>query len=781
MKYEPQKIEKKWQDIWEKKQIFKSDNDSKKEKYYVLDMFPYPSGAGLHVGHFKGYVATDVIARFKRMNGFNVLYPMGWDAFGLPAENYAIKTGTHPQVITEQNIENIKRQMQNAGLSYDWSREINTTDPDYYKWTQWIFLEFFDKGLAYETEMPINWCPSCKTGLANEEVVNGECERCGTSVEQKNIRQWVLRITNYADRLLKDLDDLDWPEKIKEMQRNWIGKSEGAEIEFEVKDSDQKIKVFTTRPDTLFGCTYMVLAPEHKLVLELKDKIENFKEVEKYLKKTKLKTERQRISETEKTGVELKGIKAVNPINRKEVVVWVSDYVLAHYGTGAIMAVPAHDERDEEFATKFNLEIIQVIGDDGILINSERFNGLKAEEAKEEIIREVGKKEINYKLRDWLFSRQRYWGEPIPIIHCPKCGLVKEENLPLKLPEVDKYEPTGTGESPLANISEWVNVKCPICGEDAKRETNTMPQWAGSCWYYLRYIDNENSKELVSKELEKKYMPVDLYVGGAEHAVLHLLYARFWHKFLFDIGAVSEREPFKKLRNVGLILAEDGTKMSKSKGNTVSSEDVIDEFGVDTLRVYEMFMGPFFDAISWNTKGVNGTSRFLRRVWDFCLSNKDNNLELDKDILIEENILIKKVTSDIEEMKFNTAISAFMEFLNFAEKKKVSKKTIQTFLKLLSPFAPHISEELWQLLGNEHFISIEKWPSYSEELTKKDTMELVIQVNGKVREKIEVSSDLKEEELKEIALRSEKVIKWIQGKEIRKMIFIPPKLISIVI
>ena len=799
MKYEPKNFEKKWQQKWEKDNVFKTDENSAKNKCYILDMFPYPSGAGLHVGHFKGYVATDILSRLRRMQGYNVLHPMGWDAFGLPAENYAIKTGTHPEIITKENIQNIKRQMKDAGLSFDWSREIDTTDPDYFKWTQWIFLKMFEKGLAYESEMPINWCPSCKTGLANEEVVNGECERCSTPVEQKNIRQWVLKITEYADRLLDDLEGLDWPSKVKEMQKNWIGKSEGAEITFKVDGKD--VKVFTTRPDTLFGCTYIVLAPENKLVLEFKDEILNWEEVNDYLNKTKLKTERERISEVkDKTGVGLKGIKAINPINGKEIPVFVADYVLAHYGTGAVMAVPAHDERDFEFAKKFNLEIIEVIagGDisneayagEGVLINSNDFNGLDSSIAKTKILefleeKGFAKKEINYKLRDWIFSRQRYWGEPIPLIHCPKCGIVPVpySELPLKLPSVKSYEPTGTGESPLANIPEWVNVKCPICNEDAKRETNTMPQWAGSCWYYLRFIDPKNEIEIINKKDEEHFMPVDLYVGGAEHAVLHLLYARFWHKFLYDINVVSEKEPFKKLKNVGLILAEDGQKMSKSKGNTVSSEDVINEYGVDTLRVYEMFMGPFFDAIAWNTQGVKGVYRFLNRLWDFGYKCKDNNFESSKDILREENILIKKVSEDLEEMKFNTSVSAFMEFLNFVEKKdnETSRKTIENILKIFYPFAPHMAEELWSILGNQNYIHEEKWPEYNEELTKRDVMELVVQINGKVRDKIEVSSNLSKDELEKIALSSEKVIKWIEGKEIRKIIFIPPKLISIVI
>ena len=798
MKYEPKNFETKWQKKWEEDQVFNTLKNLDKPKCYILDMFPYPSGAGLHVGHFKGYVATDILARLRRMQSYSVIHPMGWDAFGLPAENYAIKTKTHPKDITKENIKNIKRQIKEAGLSYDWSLEIDTTDPDYFKWTQWIFLKMFEKGLAYEANMPINFCPSCKTGLANEEVVNGGCERCGTPVEQRNVRQWVLKITAYADRLLEDLDSLDWPEKIKEMQRNWIGKSSGAEIVFKI--GEEEVKVYTTRADTLFGCTYIVLAPEHQLLEKLKTKISNKEALEDYLNKTKLKTERERISEVKnKTGVELLGIKAINPINQKEVSVFVADYVLAHYGTGAVMAVPAHDERDYDFAKKFNLEMIEVVlgGDiskeaytnEGVLINSDNFNGLKSEEAREKItdfLKEKGlaTRETKYKLRDWVFSRQRYWGEPIPLIHCDKCGIVPVpfDELPLKLPEVESYEPTGTGESPLATIDSWVNVKCPCCHGEAKRETNTMPQWAGSCWYYLRFIDPKNSEEIISKDKEKYFMPVDLYVGGAEHAVLHLLYARFWHKFLYDIGIVSEKEPFKKLRNVGLILAEDGQKMSKSKGNTISSEEIISKYGVDTLRVYEMFMGPFFDAIAFNMKGVNGVSRFLNRLWDLCLFSKDNQ-ESSKEIIREENILIKKVSLDLEEMKFNTAISSFMEFLNFAEKRKeeVSLKTVKNILRLFNPFAPHMTQELWSLIKEEGYLHEEAWPSYDDELTVKEVMELVVQINGKVRDKIEVDSKLSKEELEKIALKSEKVKNWINEKEIKKLIFIPPKLISIVI
>ncbi|MFZ3054793.1 MAG: leucine--tRNA ligase, partial [Minisyncoccales bacterium] len=621
MEYNFKEIEKKWQDYWEKNNSYKTKEDLNSPKFYVLDMFPYPSGEGIHVGHLKGYTATDIISRMKRAQGFNVLHPMGWDAFGLPAENYAIKHGIHPEITTAKNVSNIKRQMKVAGLSYDWERELNTTDPEYYKWTQWIFLKLFENGLAYKKLLPINWCPSCKTGLANEEVVDGKCERCGTETTKKDINQWVLKITDYADKLLEGLDDIEWPEKIKEMQKNWIGRSEGWEIKFPI--SSKEISVFTTRIDTLFGCTYLVIAPEHSLINELQ--IENKEEVLEYINKAKNKSERERISEVkDKTGVELKGVKAINPVNGKEVSVFVADYVLAHYGTGAVMAVPAHDERDFDFAKKYNLEIIEVIDgknkkdgevfvEDGVLFNSGEFNKMTSEEGRKKIgefLKKKGKaeKKVNYKLRDWVFSRQRYWGEPIPIIHCDRCGMVAvpENELPVRLPYVEKYQPTGTGESPLAAIPEFVNVKCPKCGGEAKRETNTMPQWAGSCWYYLRYLDNNNKEEIFDKEKEKRWLPVDLYVGGAEHAVLHLLYARFWHKFMYDIGIVSTKEPFYTLRNVGLIMAPDGQKMSKSKGNVISPDVIIDECGADTLRCYEMFMGPFDQAIGWNPQGVKG-------------------------------------------------------------------------------------------------------------------------------------------------------------------------------
>ncbi|MFA5431371.1 MAG: leucine--tRNA ligase [Candidatus Paceibacterota bacterium] len=796
MEYNHKEIEKKWQSYWENNNSYLTKEDSKNPKFYILDMFPYPSGDGLHVGHPKGYVATDIIARLKRTQGFSVLHPMGWDAFGLPAENYAIKTGIHPEIITQKNVDNIKRQMKMIGLSYDWSREINTTDPEYYKWTQWIFLKLFENGLAYKKLLPINWCPSCKTGLANEEVVDGKCERCGTETTKKNIDQWVLKITAYADKLLEGLDDIDWPDKIKEMQKNWIGRSEGWEVKFLINNS-KEVSVFTTRVDTLFGCTYLVIAPEHPLINELQ--IENKEEVLAYIEKAKNKSERDRISEVkDKSGVGLKGVTAINPVNGKEIPVFMADYVLAHYGTGAVMAVPAHDQRDFDFANKYGLEIIEVIVgknkkegeafvEDGTLINSSDFDNLSSMEGREKIgeyLANQGKaeKKINYKLRDWVFSRQRYWGEPIPIVHCEKCGMVAvpESELPLKLPYVEKYQPTGTGESPLAVISEWVNTKCPKCGGEAKRETNTMPQWAGSCWYYLRFLDNKNSEEIFTKEIEKKWMPVDLYVGGAEHAVLHLLYSRFWHKFMYDIGVVSTKEPFYKLRNIGLILAPDGQKMSKSKGNTISPDVIVDEFGADTLRSYEMFMGPFDQAIQWNEQGVKGVYRFLVKAWDaiiFCKNNQVSSTE----VVAMTHKLNKKVSDDLSKMKFNTPISSFMEFFNYISERKeeFGKNEIERVLKLLSPFTPHLCEELWSIIGNKESILLEKWPEADSNLIKEEKVTVIVQVNGKVRERMEFEINTSKEEVEKIVLENEIVKKWINGKEIKEIFFVENKLINI--
>jgi leucyl-tRNA synthetase len=802
MNYDPRRIESKWQEKWKQDNSDHVGDFSDKTKYYVLDMFPYPSGVGLHVGHFKGYVATDIVSRMKRMQGFDVLHPMGWDAFGLPAENFAIKTGIHPEITTEKNISNIKKQMMSAGLSYDWDREINTTDPDYYKWTQWIFLKLYEKGLAYKKLLPINWCPSCKTGLANEEVVDGKCERCGAETTKKDIEQWILKITAYADRLLEDLDSLDWPDKIKEMQRNWIGRSEGWEVDFEIKDTGKKITVFTTRIDTLFGCTYVVLAPENPLVGELK--ILNKGEVQEYVERSKNKSDLERISDVkDKTGVVLGGIKAINPINGKEVSVFVADYVLASYGTGSVMAVPAHDERDYDFAKKYSLPVIEVIKaeggnssieeeafvNDGFLVNSDTFSDMDSASARKAIgesLKEEGfaREKVNYKLHDWPFSRQRYWGEPIPMIHCKKCGIVplKESDLPLTLPHVDRYEPTGTGESPLAAIDEWVNVKCPICGEPARRETNTMPQWAGSCWYYLRYLDKENSTALVDPGKEKRWMPVDLYVGGAEHAVLHLLYSRFWHKFLFDIGAVSTNEPFQKLRNIGLVLAHDGQKMSKSKGNVISPNSVIDDYGADTLRVYEMFMGPFDQAIGWNEQGVRGVNKFLSRVWDIVISCKDEPTSSDE-VISETNKLVKKTTNDLERMKFNTPVAFFMEYMNFvySKKEEVGIDCLSTFLKLLAPFAPHISEELWEISGNQGHVLEQSWPEADDSLIKSEKTILVIQINGKVRDKMEFDGVVDQEGAERIVKENPKVLKWIDGKEVKNVILVKGKLINIVV
>jgi leucyl-tRNA synthetase len=781
--YNPQKIEAKWQKIWEKSGIFQVKNNSEKPKFYCLDMFPYPSGVGLHVGHPRGYVASDIISRYKRMKGFNVLHPMGWDAFGLPAENYALKTGIKPETSTKENIKRFKEQLKSFGFSYDWLREINTTDPKYYKWTQWIFLQLYKKGLVYESELPINWCPSCKTGLANEEVINGECERCSARVEKKNIRQWVLKITAYADRLLEDLEELNWPKKIKEMQKNWIGRSEGADIVFKIKGKNglkEDVKIYTTRPDTLLGATFLTLSPEHPLVLKIKESTKNREEIDDYIKKAKTKPDFERTDLTkEKTGVNIEGVVALNPATGEEIPVYIADYVLSHYGYGAIMCVPAYDERDLEFAKKFNLPIKKI----------------KLDKTKEEAtkwLEEKGcaKKAVNYKLRDWIFSRQRYWGEPIPLVHCLKCGivLVLEKELPVKLPEVEEYQPTGTGESPLSIINEWVNTKCPKCSGPAKRETNTMPQWAGSCWYYLRYIDTDNSEEIIEKEKEKYFMPVDLYIGGAEHAVLHLLYARFWHKVLYDIGVVSTKEPFKTLKNQGLIIAEDGQKMSKSKGNTVSPDDIINEYGADTLRIYEMFIGPFDEQVTWNSQGIKGSYRFLEKVWKLFQKCKMQNAKCKtttQNLKLKKRLhqSIKKVTEDIENLKFNTAISSLMEFCNIWQKDKegLSKKDFEYFLKLLAPFAPHFAEEVWRKLGNKKSIFEEKWPEYNPKLIKEKKVTLIIQINGKVRDKIEVGADVLEEKAKELALSQEKVLKWIADKKIKKIIFIPKKLINIVI
>jgi len=796
--YQPQKFEAKWQRFWLKNKVFKTqDYDSKKPKFYVLDMFPYPSGAGLHVGHPRGYTATDILARMKKMQGSNVLHPMGWDAFGLPAENYALQNKIHPKVVVAKNIKRFRKQLISLGLSYDWDREINTTDPEYYKWTQWIFLQLFKKKLAYKAEMPINFCPSCKTGLANEEVISGRCERCKTKVKRKKLKQWMLKITAYADRLLKDLDTLDWPEPIKEMQRNWIGKSEGANIKFSISNSQFSIDVFTTRPDTLFGCTYLVLSPEHPLALKLAT-TKYKQKVIKYIKKAEQKTDLERTDlAKEKTGV-FTGSYAINPVNDRKIPIWISDYVLAQYGTGAIMCVPAHDERDFEFAKKYNLSIIEVISktgkpqkqiqkaytDKGLMINSEKFNGLDSEKAKTEIVKwlKKGKKadfSVAYKLRDWIFSRQRYWGEPIPIVHCRKCGIVAldEKDLPLKLPYVKNYQPSGTGESPLAKIKNWINTICPKCKGKAKRETNTMPQWAGSSWYYLRYIDPQNNKKLVDQKKDRYFMPVDLYVGGAEHAVLHLLYARFWHKFLYDLKVVSTKEPFQKLINVGVILAPDGKKMSKSLGNVINPDDLIKQYGADSLRLYEAFIGPFRQRIAWDPQGIVGTHRFLARSWSLLIKKdrKIMNQEIEKNL----NSLIYKVETDIINFDFNTAISAMMEFLNLVEKQGLNKKEKNIFVKLLAPFAPHLAEEIWQKLGNKNSIFEAEWPKYNQKLLKEEEITLVIQINGKTKDSIKIDTQAKEKEIKELIAKNDK-FKEAMAKS-RKQIFIktPKKPIAI--
>ncbi len=942
-KYDHKEIEKKWQAVWETAGLYRTNEDSSKPKCYVLDMFPYPSGDGLHVGHQKGFIATDIYSRMKTMRGFNVLHPMGFDAFGLPAENYAIKMKVNPMVMTEKNVVRYKEQLSSLGFNYDWEREVNTTDPAFYKWTQWIFLKMFEKGLAYESYEPINWCPSCQTGLANEDLEDGKCERCSTVIEKKPMRQWVLRITDYADRMLADIDKLDWPTSIKESQKNWIGRSEGAEIIFNIKYSILKIPIFTTRPDTLFGATYVVLAPELKLIDELKSEISNWNDVALYREETKARTEIERTAEgREKTGVELKGVSAINPANGEELPVYVADYVLAHYGTGAVMAVPAHDERDFEFAEKYNLPINEVIsprailtGDDavregvetlyrnvvdvilenedgefllimeeregkkdfhfvgggiedgdseidtvhketveesgysdieilgskfnpistvgfrhtkqknqdtfgyfyhaklksnkrvscevedgkhkigwykkediaglitwpqhkiawlnflnngksvnteeGILINSGNFNGLSSEEAKKLITDFVkGEWVTKYRLKDWVFSRQRYWGEPIPLVHCEKDGVVAvpEKDLPVVLPVVESYAPTGTGESPLADIADWVNTMCPKCGGHAKRETNTMPQWAGSSWYYLRYIDPQNTNTLVDKEKEKYWSPVDVYVGGQEHATRHLIYARFYHKFLYDIGVVNYDEPFQRLQNVGLVMAEDGRKMSKRWGNVVNPDDVVETYGADTLRLYEMFMGPFGQSVSWSTESIVGPRRFLERVWR--LQEKVSAVKTSTvDAVLHKTI--KKVGDDIEAFGFNTAISSLMILANEMEKaESVSITNYETLLVLLAPFAPHITEELWYSLGNKTSVHLATWPTYDEAMTVVSEVTIAVQVNGKLRDTMVMPSGASQNLIEESALALLPVAKWIEGKKITKIIFVPGKLVNIV-
>ena len=798
--YNHSAIEKKWRENWEEKPI--NVNDGRKEKYYCLDMFPYPSGSGLHVGHWRGYVISDVWSRYQLLKGKYVIHPMGWDAFGLPAENYAIKMGVHPAKSTEANIRNIKRQIKQIAAIYDWDMEVNTTDPDFYKWTQWIFVQMFKKGLAYEKEFPINWCPSCKTGLANEEVVNGCCERCGTTVTKKNLRQWMLKITAYAERLLNDLDKLDWPEKVKKMQTDWIGKSYGAEVDFPIDGREEKITVYTTRPDTLYGATFMVLAPEHALAKSLATD-ETREAVEKYIFDSSMRSNVDRMQAKEKTGV-FTGSYAINPLNGAKTPIWLSDYVLADYGTGAIMCVPAHDDRDFEFARKFGLPIVQVIAKDGkeienmteayteangIMINSGDWNGLESAVLKKEapyMIEEkgFGHKTVNYKLRDWVFSRQRYWGEPIPIIHCPKCGCVPlpEDQLPLKLPEVDSYQPTGTGESPLAAIDEWVNTTCPVCGAPAKRETNTMPQWAGSSWYFLRYVDSHNKEELVSREKADKYLPVDMYIGGVEHAVLHLLYSRFYTKFLCDIGAIDFDEPFKKLFNQGMITGKNGIKMSKSKGNVVSPDDLVRDYGCDSLRLYELFVGPPELDAEWDDRGIEGVSRFLNRFWNLVMDNKDKNVKASKEMIKLRHKLVYDIEYRFNQFSLNTVISGFMEYNNklieLARKEGgIDKETLKTFVILLAPFAPHIGEELWQQLGGTNSVFHAQWPECDEEAMKDDEIEVAVQINGKTRAVISISADSSREDA--IAAGREAVKEKMTGNVVKE-IYVPGKIINIV-
>ena len=797
--YNHKATEQKWRKIWEEHPV--NVNDGKKPKYYCLDMFPYPSGNGLHVGHWRGYVISDVWSRYKMLQGYYLIHPMGWDAFGLPAENYAIKTGSHPAVSTAANIKNIKRQINEIASIYDWDMEVNTTDPKFYKWTQWIFVQMFKKGLAYEKEFPINWCPSCKTGLANEEVVNGCCERCGTPVTKKNLRQWMLKITAYADRLLADLDKLDWPEKVKKMQTDWIGKSHGAEVDFTVDGTDKSITVYTTRPDTLHGATFMVLAPEHALAKDLATD-ETRAAVEDYIFKSSMRSSVDRLQDKEKTGV-FTGSYAVNPLNGKNIPIWLSDYVLSDYGTGAIMCVPAHDDRDFEFAKKFDLPIIPVISPDGnpvenmteaytgagIMINSGDWNGMKSSELKEKapfIMEEkgLGRKTTNYKLRDWVFSRQRYWGEPIPIVHCPKCGNVPvpEDQLPQTLPDVESYQPTGTGESPLAAIDEWVNTTCPCCGAPAKRETNTMPQWAGSSWYFLRYVDSHNDNELVSREKADKYLPVDMYIGGVEHAVLHLLYSRFYTKFLCDIGVIDFDEPFTKLFNQGMITGKNGIKMSKSKGNVISPDDLVRDYGCDSLRMYELFVGPPELDAEWDDRGIDGVNRYLNRVWTLVMDNKDKNIPASKNMLKTRHKMMYDITNRLESFSLNTVVSGFMEynnkFIDIAKKEGgVDKESLETMVIMLAPFAPHIAEELWQQMGHTESVFKNTWPKYEEAHMADDEKEIAVQINGKTKCVINVPADISKDDV--LAIAKETLGGRLTGNIIKE-IYVPGRIVNIV-
>ena len=797
--YNPNAIEKKWQKIWDEDKTFHSEIDPDKEKYYALVEFPYPSGQGLHVGHPRPYTALDVVARKRRLEGYNVLYPMGFDAFGLPTENYAIKNKIHPAKVTEYNIKNFKNQLKSIGFSFDWDREINTTDPDYYKWSQWIFIQLFKHGLAYKNEMSVNWCPSCQVGLANEEVVDGKCERCGSEVVHKMKNQWMLKITEYADRLIDDLDEVDYEDRIKAQQINWIGRSKGANVDFSIKDTDHKLTVYTTRPDTIFGVTYMVISPEHPILDQYKDKINNFDEVSAYQEEARKKSDFERAElNKDKTGVMLDGISAINPLSGKEIPIWVSDYVLMTYGTGAIMAVPAHDSRDYEFAKTFDMPIVPVYETDGelpltdinqgISINSEFLNGLNATDAKQKAIEYIEEKNLgeattNFKLRDWVFSRQRYWGEPIPMVYCEDHGWVPvdEADLPVKLPEVESYEPTATGESPLAEIEDFVNTTCPICGGPAKRETDTMPQWAGSSWYYLRYMDPHNNDALASKEALDYYSPVDWYNGGMEHTTLHLLYSRFWHKFLYDFGVVPTKEPYMKRTSHGMILGEDHQKMSKSRGNVVNPDDIIRDYGADTLRTYEMFIGDFSSTAIWSDEGVRGGRKYLERVYNMIDLVEDGD-QYSKDLEVSIHQTIKKVTEDYENLKFNTAIASLMSLSNdMRAAGKITKADFRTYIILLNPVAPHLTEELWQMAGFEGKLNQTSWPSYDEKKLVKDEFEMPVQINGKVRGKVIMPIDANKDDAIEAAKNDSNIANHIADKEIRKIIYVPGKILNIVV
>ena len=799
VEYNPNAIEKKWQKKWDEEKTFKSEIDKNKKKFYPLVEFPYPSGQGLHVGHPRPYTALDVVARKRRLEGENVMYPMGWDAFGLPTENYAIKNKIHPAKVTEDNIKNFKAQMKSIGFSFDWDREINTTDPDYYKWSQWIFIQMYKHGLAYKNEMSVNWCPSCQVGLANEEVVDGKCERCGTEVVHKMKNQWMLKITEYADRLIDDLEEVDFEERIKASQINWIGRSHGCDVDFRLKDKEDKLTVYTTRPDTIFGVSYMVVSPEHPVLEKYKDEIKNYQEIEDYQEEARKKSDFERAElNKDKTGVMIEGISAINPLNDKEIPIWVSDYVLMTYGTGAIMAVPAHDSRDFEFAEKFDMPIIPVYdtGEElpttdinkGKAINSDFLNGLSANDAKKKAIeyieeKRLGKAKTNFKLRDWVFSRQRYWGEPIPMIYCEEHGWVPvdESELPVKLPEVESYEPTATGESPLSEIDEFVNTTCPICGKSAKRETDTMPQWAGSSWYYLRYMDPANKDAIASKEALDYYSPVDWYNGGMEHTTLHLLYSRFWHKFLYDIGVVPTKEPYKKRTSHGMILGSDHQKMSKSRGNVINPDDIIRDYGADTLRCYEMFMGDFSSMAIWSDEGVRGCRKYLERVFNLneIVENGDS---YSKDLEVVINQTIKKVSEDYENLKFNTAIAQLMTLLNEMKAKgKITRKDFKTYLILLNPVAPHMTEELWEMMEFDGELNQTNWPSYDEDKLTFDSFEMPVQINGKVRGKVLMANDARKDDAIKAASEDNNIKSYIEGKEIRKIIYVPGKILNIVI